>query len=107
LDENFADAAQEIYHSNGRLVVTGIGKALSLHKKWWPHLTPTGTPSLFLHASEAIQWDLGMVQKDDIMHFKSGNSPEIKAVVPFKTFCSTLIAITKHDFVSAKESNMY
>jgi D-arabinose 5-phosphate isomerase GutQ len=39
LDENFADAAQEIYHSNGRLVVTGIGKALSLHKKWWPHLT--------------------------------------------------------------------
>jgi arabinose-5-phosphate isomerase len=38
LDENFADAAQEIYHSNGRLVVTGIGKALSLHKKW-PHLT--------------------------------------------------------------------
>jgi arabinose-5-phosphate isomerase len=66
LDENFADAAQEIYHSNGRLVVTGIGKALSLHKKWWPHLT-LGTPSLFLHASEAIHGDLGMVQKDDII----------------------------------------
>jgi arabinose-5-phosphate isomerase len=42
LDENFADAAQ-IYHSNGRLVVTGIGKALSLHKKWWPHLTLRNT----------------------------------------------------------------
>jgi arabinose-5-phosphate isomerase len=52
LDENFADAAQEIYHSNGRLVVTGIGKALSLHKKSG-HLT-LQTPSLFLHASEAI-----------------------------------------------------
>jgi arabinose-5-phosphate isomerase len=59
------DAAQEIYHSNGRLVVTGIGKALSLHKKWWPHLT-LGT-SLFLHASEAIHGDLGMVQNDIII----------------------------------------
>jgi arabinose-5-phosphate isomerase len=51
LDENFADAAQ-IYHSNGRLVVTGIGR-YHCTKKWWPHLT-LGTPSLFLHASEAI-----------------------------------------------------
>jgi arabinose-5-phosphate isomerase len=66
LDENFADAAQEIYHSNGRLVVTGIGKALSLHKKWCT-FNSTGTPSLFLHASEAIHGDLGMVQKDDII----------------------------------------
>jgi arabinose-5-phosphate isomerase len=67
LDENFADAAQEIYHSNGRLVVTGIGKALSLHKKMVATFNSTGTPSLFLHASEAIHGDLGMVQKDDII----------------------------------------
>jgi D-arabinose 5-phosphate isomerase GutQ len=38
LDENFADAAQEIYHSNGRLVVTGIGKSAIIAQKWWPHL---------------------------------------------------------------------
>jgi arabinose-5-phosphate isomerase len=76
----FADAA-EIYNS-ARLVVTGIGK-ISLHKKWWPHLT-LGTPSLFLHASEAIHGDLGMVEgRYYHLHFKSGNSPEIKAVVPF------------------------
>jgi arabinose-5-phosphate isomerase len=56
LDENFADAAQ-IYHSNGRLVVTGIGKALSLHKKMVATFNSTGTPSLFLHASEAIHGD--------------------------------------------------
>jgi arabinose-5-phosphate isomerase len=51
LDENFADAAQEIYHSNGRLVVS-IGKTI-IAKKWCT-FNSTGTPSLFLHASEAI-----------------------------------------------------
>jgi arabinose-5-phosphate isomerase len=65
LDENFADAAQEIYHSNGRLVVTGIGKAIIAQKM--ATFNSTGTPSLFLHASEAIHGDLGMVQKDDII----------------------------------------
>jgi arabinose-5-phosphate isomerase len=63
LDENFADAAQ-IYHSNGRLVVTGIGKSAIIAQKM---VAFTGTPSLFLHASEAIHGDLGMVQKDDII----------------------------------------
>jgi arabinose-5-phosphate isomerase len=64
LDENFADAAQEIYHSNGRLVVS-IGKTI-IAKKWCT-FNSTGTPSLFLHASEAIHGSLGMVQKDDII----------------------------------------
>jgi arabinose-5-phosphate isomerase len=65
LDENFADAAQEIYHSNGRLVVTGIGKSAIIAQNGT--FNSTGTPSLFLHASEAIHGDLGMVQKDDII----------------------------------------
>jgi arabinose-5-phosphate isomerase len=109
LDENFADAAQEIYHSNGRLVVTGIGKSAIIAQKMVATFNSTGTPSLFLHASEAIHGDLGMVQKDDIIICisKSGNSPEIKAVVPFlKHFGSTLIAITGNmtSFL-AKESN--
>jgi arabinose-5-phosphate isomerase len=65
LDENFADAAQEIYHSNGRLVVTGIGAIIA--QKMVATFNSTGTPSLFLHASEAIHGDLGMVQKDDII----------------------------------------
>jgi arabinose-5-phosphate isomerase len=63
LDENFADAAQEIYHSNGRLVVTGIGKALSLHKNG----TFNSGNTITVSASEAIHGDLGMVQKDDII----------------------------------------
>jgi arabinose-5-phosphate isomerase len=66
LDENFADAAQEIYHSNGRLVVTGIGKS-AISTKMVATFNLLGTPSLFLHASEAIHGDLGMVQKDDII----------------------------------------
>jgi arabinose-5-phosphate isomerase len=54
LDENFADAAQEIYHLNGRLVVTGIGKKRYHCTKKMATFNSTGTPSLFLHASEAI-----------------------------------------------------
>jgi arabinose-5-phosphate isomerase len=85
LDENFADA-QEIYHSNGRLVVTGIGKRYHC-TKMVATFNSTGTPSLFLHASEAIHGDLyGTEGRYYHLHFKSGNSPEIKAVVPFKTF---------------------
>jgi arabinose-5-phosphate isomerase len=97
LDENFADATQAIYNSNGRLVVTGIGKSAIIAQKMVATFNSTGTPSLFLHASEAIHGDLGMVQKEDIIICisKSGNSPEIKAVVPFlKRFGNTLIAIT-------------
>jgi arabinose-5-phosphate isomerase len=97
LDENFSDATQAIYNSNGRLIVTGIGKSAIIAQKMVATFNSTGTPSMFLHASEAIHGDLGMVQKDDIIICisKSGNSPEIKAVVPFlKRFGNTLIAIT-------------
>jgi arabinose-5-phosphate isomerase len=97
LDENFSDATQAIYNSDGRLIVTGIGKSAIIAQKMVATFNSTGTPSMFLHASEAIHGDLGMVQKDDIIICisKSGNSPEIKAVVPFlKRFGNTLIAIT-------------
>ncbi|TDE04694.1 KpsF/GutQ family sugar-phosphate isomerase [Flavobacterium hiemivividum] len=97
LDENFADATQAIYNSKGRLIVTGIGKSAIIAQKMVATFNSTGTPSMFLHASEAIHGDLGMLQNDDIIICisKSGNSPEIKAVVPFlKRFGNTLIAIT-------------
>jgi arabinose-5-phosphate isomerase len=65
----------------------------------------TGTPSLFLHASEAIHGDLGGTEgRYYHLHFKSGNSPEIR-FVPFKLFGSTLIAITGMTSFLAKESN--
>ncbi|TDE28068.1 KpsF/GutQ family sugar-phosphate isomerase [Flavobacterium ranwuense] len=97
LDENFIEATQNIYNSKGRLVVTGIGKSAIIAQKMVASFNSTGTPSLFLHASEAIHGDLGMVQNEDIVICisKSGNSPEIKVLVPLlKRFGNTLIAIT-------------
>lgn len=97
LDDNFVNAVETIYHSNGRLVITGIGKSAIIAQKIVATLNSTGTPSLFLHASEAIHGDLGMVQSGDVVICisKSGNSPEIKVLVPLlKRFASKLIAIT-------------
>ncbi|GAA4120785.1 KpsF/GutQ family sugar-phosphate isomerase [Flavobacterium chungbukense] len=97
LDENFYEAVQRIYESKGRLIVTGIGKSAIIAQKMVATFNSTGTPSMFLHAAEAIHGDLGMIQNDDIIICisKSGNSPEIKVLVPLlKRFGNTLIAIT-------------
>ncbi|HLP63718.1 KpsF/GutQ family sugar-phosphate isomerase [Flavobacterium sp.] len=97
INDDFVSAVEIIYNLKGRLVVTGIGKSAIIAQKIVATLNSTGTPSLFLHASEAIHGDLGMVQKDDavICISKSGNSPEIKILVPLlKNFGNQLIAIT-------------
>lgn len=84
LDENFSKAVEIIFQSKGRLVVTGIGKSAIIGQKMVATFNSTGTPSMFLHAAEAIHGDLGMIQKDDVIICisKSGNSPEIKALIP-------------------------
>ena len=97
IDDVFAEAVTLIQHSKGRLIVTGIGKSAIIAQKIVATMNSTGTPSLFLHASEAIHGDLGMVQPGDavICISKSGNSPEIKVLVPLlKRFGNKLIAIT-------------
>ena len=97
LDDNFVKTVEIIHNSKGRLVVTGIGKSAIIAQKIVATLNSTGTPSLFLHASEAIHGDLGMVQSGDVVICisKSGNSPEIKVLVPLlKRFGNKLIAIT-------------
>lgn len=97
LDHQFVEAVNSIFNSNGRLVITGIGKSAIIAQKIVATLNSTGTPSIFLHASEAIHGDLGMIRKEDtiICISKSGNSPEIKVLVPFlKEYGQTLIAIT-------------
>ena len=109
LTDEFAEAVQKIYETKGRLVVTGIGKSAIIAQKIVATLNSTGTPSLFLHASEAVHGDLGMVQPNDIIICisKSGNSPEIKVLVPFlKRFGNTLIGMTsdKNSFLG-KESH--
>ena len=109
LDIQFVEATQILFHSKGRLIVTGIGKSAIIAQKMVATFNSTGTPSLFLHAAEAIHGDLGMVQPDDIVLCisKSGNSPEIKILVPLiKRFGNQLIAMTGNttSFL-AKESN--
>ena len=97
LTDDFLKAVEIIFNSKGRLVVTGIGKSAIIAQKIVASMNSTGTPSLFLHASEAIHGDLGMVQPDDVVICisKSGNSPEIKVLVPIlKHFGNSLIAIT-------------
>jgi arabinose-5-phosphate isomerase len=97
INDSFYEAVNLIYSLKGRLVVTGIGKSAIIAQKIVATLNSTGTPALFLHASEAIHGDLGMIQEGDgvICISKSGNSPEIKVLVPLlKRFGNKLIAIT-------------
>ena len=97
LTDDFSKAVEIIFNSKGRLVVTGIGKSAIIAQKIVASMNSTGTPSLFLHASEAIHGDLGMVQPHDVIICisKSGNSPEIKVIIPIlKHFGNSLIAIT-------------
>lgn len=97
LTPDFANAVTLLENVEGRVVVTGIGKSAIIAQKIVATMNSTGTPAMFLHASEAIHGDLGMVQPGDVVICisKSGNSPEIKALVPIiKNFGNTLIAMT-------------
>ncbi len=97
LDDNFPKAIQSILKSSGRVIITGIGKSANIATKIVATLNSTGTPSIFMHAADAIHGDLGIVQKDDITICisNSGNTPEIKILVPLIKFRgSTLIALT-------------
>jgi arabinose-5-phosphate isomerase len=84
LTNSFVDVTNSILESKGRVVVTGIGKSAVIGQKIVATFNSTGTPSLFMHAADAIHGDLGMVQRDDVVICisKSGNSPEIKVLVP-------------------------
>jgi arabinose-5-phosphate isomerase len=84
VDESFAKAVEAILKSTGRLIITGIGKSANIAAKIVATLNSTGTPSVFMHAADAIHGDLGIVQKDDIVLCisKSGNTPEIKVLIP-------------------------
>ncbi|MDA0326211.1 MAG: KpsF/GutQ family sugar-phosphate isomerase [Bacteroidetes bacterium] len=97
LDDSFAEAVELILKSYGRVIITGIGKSAIIANKIVATLNSTGTPSIFMHAADAIHGDLGLVQKKDIIICisKSGNTPEIKVLVPLlKRAGNPLIAIT-------------
>lgn len=92
----FVKAVNIVFSAKGRLVVSGIGKSAIIAQKIVATLNSTGTPSLYMHAADAIHGDLGMIQEDDIVLVisKSGNSPEIKVLVPLiKNFGNVLIGM--------------
>ena len=97
IDENFEAAIKLILDSKGRVVVTGIGKSAIIANKIVATLNSTGTPAIFMHAADAIHGDLGIIKKDDVIICisKSGNTPEIKDLIPFLNMNNNpLISIT-------------
>ncbi|WOD45292.1 KpsF/GutQ family sugar-phosphate isomerase [Hwangdonia lutea] len=97
ITDDFADAVKLIYNSKGRVIITGIGKSAIIANKIVATLNSTGTPAIFMHAADAIHGDLGLILKDDVVICisKSGNTPEIKVLVPLiKSAKNKMIAIT-------------
>lgn len=96
INADFVKAVEQIAVSKGRLIVSGIGKSAIIAQKIVATLNSTGSPSIFMHAADAIHGDLGMIQNDDIVLVisKSGNSPEIKVLAPLvKNFGNTLVGM--------------
>lgn len=97
LDENFGRAVAEILNCDGRVVVTGLGKSGLIGRKISATLASTGTPSFFLHPSEALHGDLGMLRKGDIVFAlsNSGETEEIINLIPFlKRLGTKIISVT-------------
>lgn len=99
INESFVNAVNSIYNTKGKLVIVGVGKSAHIANKIVATLNSTGTPSQFLHATEAIHGDLGMVQPEDVVLCisKSGNTPEITYLAPIlKQYASVLIGLTSN-----------
>jgi arabinose-5-phosphate isomerase len=96
INEDFEKAVTALAACKGRVVISGIGKSAVIAQKIVATLNSTGTPSIFMHAADAIHGDLGIVQQDDVVIVisKSGESPEIKVLVPLlKNFGNVLIGM--------------
>lgn len=100
INTDFIESVKLIYHNKGRVVITGIGKSAIIAQKIVATLNSTGTPAIFMHAADAIHGDLGLILEDDIVICisKSGNTPEIKVLVPLiKNGNNKMIAITGNE----------
>lgn len=100
INEEFVKGVSLIHESKGRVVISGIGKSAVIAQKIVATMNSTGTPALFMHAADAIHGDLGMIQPDDVVIIisKSGESPEIKFLVPLvKNFGNPVIALCGND----------
>lgn len=97
IDANFEESVKYILTSKGRVIVTGIGKSANIATKIVATFNSTGTPAIFMHAADAIHGDLGTIQNNDVVICisKSGNTPEIKVLVPLiQNYGNKIIAIT-------------
>ena len=97
INDDFVNAINLILSTNGRLIVAGIGKSANIANKIVATFNSTGQPAVFLHAADAIHGDLGNIQEGDVVIFisKSGNTSEVKALVPFiKNMGNKIIALT-------------
>jgi arabinose-5-phosphate isomerase len=110
INEDFQKAIDAIANCKGRFVISGIGKSAIIAQKIVATLNSTGTPSVFMHAADAIHGDLGIVQEEDVVMIisKSGSSPEIKVLVPLiKNFGNILIAMVGNlDSYLAKQADI-
>src|SRR6266446_2050990 len=110
INDDFEKAVTAIAGCKGRLVVSGIGKSAVIAQKIVATLNSTGTPSIFMHAADAIHGDIGIIQQEDVVIIisKSGSSPEIKVLVPLiKNFGNVLIGMVGNiDSYLAKQSTI-
>lgn len=109
LNADFINLVETIFKLKGRVIVTGIGKSAIIGQKIVATLNSTGTPAIFMHAGEAIHGDLGIIQSDDLVLCisKSGNTPEIKVLIPLLKQGNNPIACIVGDIGSylAKQSD--
>lgn len=110
INEDFKKIIQAIHQTKGRLIVSGIGKSAIVAQKIVATLNSTGTPALFMHAADAIHGDLGMITSDDVVMLisKSGESPEIKVLIPLiNNFGNLLIGMVGNmDSYLAQKANL-
>ena len=110
IDAEFEKAVEALAECKGRVVISGIGKSAVIAQKIVATLNSTGTPSIFMHAADAIHGDLGIIQQEDVVIIisKSGESPEIKVLVPLiKNFNNILVGMVGNlNSFLAKQSNI-
>lgn len=84
INNDFVGCVESIFQSEGRVILTGIGKSANIARKIVSTLNSTGTQAIFMHAADAVHGDLGIIREDDILIClsKSGETPEIKVLVP-------------------------
>jgi arabinose-5-phosphate isomerase len=110
VNDDFVKIVDHIIAGNGRVIVTGIGKSAIIAQKIAATFNSTGTPASFMHASDAVHGDLGMIRTEDIIICisKSGNTPEIKVLAPLLKRSGNLLIgmVGQLDSVLAKQADL-